>query len=227
VQDKLLEVSDLRPEDDINDPNLCAWVGRGLLKSAWVAKLHSVTKCADGTVHVKADFREPVAYVLVGKRAYMIDAEAVCVPADYPADDPNTLATWFGITGVAAPLPQQGQVWPGEDLAKGLKLVQYLRQEDAHKRLPFRSSLGPVDVSDYYLKGRSTGLLRIRTVYPGCYVDWGLPPGEESDVDTATASRKLDMLNTVYRDNGRLPDKDICVRWLEGAKLSEPRKRSW
>jgi hypothetical protein len=221
----LEEKAGLRPEDDIHDPNLCAWVGTGLLQSAWIAKLNSVTKQADGTVRVDAVFREPVAYVQCDTRAYLIDASAVRLPAEYPANDPNLMGIFFGITGATAPLPPEGEVWTGEDLAKGLKLVQFLRQEAAQNRLPFRSSLGPVDVSNYYLKDRFDSQLRIRTVYPGCYIDWGLAPGEESEVDSASPSRKLDMLNTLYREQGRLPERIIVVRWADKVEYREPRKR--
>ncbi len=225
--------ADLRPDDSIHDPHLCERVGRGLRANPWIRDVQRVTKFLDGTIEVAADFREPCAFVAARGRAYLVDTEGVRLPlekwADYRLETDPLL-----IKGVRAPLPRAGELWAGDDpnaaapeLVAGLKLVRFLQQAQAAGRLPFRTSLRAVDVagaSGVATPAEST-LLRIETVYPGCHVDWGLPPGDEYQVDSATAERKLQLLNTAYAEHGRLPDKIIVVRWAENYELRPPGRR--
>ena len=220
----------LQPDDDLYDPNLCGRMGTGLLTSPWVAKVERVGKQADGMIAVRAIFREPAACVEKRGRVFLVDQAGVRLPQDYPANsvDLSNPSSLLLITGVAASPPAIGAVWAGQDdpnqpapdLVAGLKLVEHLREAATQGRLPFRSSLRAIDVGNYYLKENAfDGKLRLRTISPRCYVRWGEPPGSEYPVEPS-ASRKLDMLRSLYAEQGQFPDGQILdVRKEEGIEV--------
>ena len=215
---------DLPPDADLTAPDLCQRVGWSLEQSAWVAKVNEVTKQADGTVRIDARFREPLAMVEVKGRAYLVDDEGVRLPISGSAamrnpSDPNEPLL---ITGVVAPLPDVGRVWAAAgtdpnagaspDLAAGLALVRCLQSAYAAGRLQFRPWLTAVDVGNFGWRERPLdGQLRIRTIYPRYYINWGEPPGEEYPVE-ASVHRKLDLLGAVYAQHGQLPEMNLDVR---------------
>ena len=100
--------------------------------------------------------------------------------------------------------------------------MQFLRAATVRGELPFRSSLKAVDVANYDLEqNRFDGRLRLRTIHPRCYIRWGEPPGREFPVEPS-ASRKLDMLRTLYLERGDLPDGRVLdVRKVDGIELIE------
>ena len=190
-----------------------------------MAEVKRVTKQASGVIRVQAAYREPFAMVEVDGTAYLLDRNAVRLPVEYvigtvPDEYWNE---WFRIAGVSAAVPPAGAVWPGADLAAGLELVEYLRDATVRGEVSFRSSLRVIDVSNH---GRRRdpydGELRIRTIYPRGYIDWGLPPGKEYTVE-ASANRKLEMLRALYAERSRLPDLVLDVRGADAIRLREPR----
>lgn len=218
VGNEIEAAANLRPDDDIRDPQLCARVGKGLESSPWVAGVQRVTKRPNGAVRVDATFREPFAFIAVRGRAYLVDEAGVRLPSECMAAaiDPED---WLTITGVAEPIPDVGQAWGGRDLAGGLALVRYLRNAVAQGRLPFRSSLRAVDVANYDgAENTFDAKLRLRTIHPRCYIRWGEPPGEEYPVQPS-ADRKLEMLASVYADRGQLPEGVLDVLDPEGRKV--------
>jgi len=217
----------LRENDDLHDPQLCARIGESLAESPWVARVERVRRHADGTVTIRAAFREPVACVEKGKRVYLVDQDGVRLPPEYPADaiDPTNPSNPLLIVGVSTPAPPAGVVWAGKtdpnrpapELEAGLKLVRHFREAAVQGRLPFRSSIRAIDVANFDLKENAfDGRLRIRTIYPRCYIRWGEPPGAEYPVEP-TANRKLDMLRSLYVEQGQFVDGQILdVRKAEG-----------
>jgi hypothetical protein len=215
------DAASLSPQARFLAPDLTATVGANLQKSPWVASVDRVTKhvthAGDGIIRVAATFRAPFAYVEVQKRAHLIDREGVRLPiacrTEYLSPEDA-----FVITGVAAPLPETGTQWPGEDLAAGLELVRFLMAADARQALPFRPWIRAVDVSNFDRQVRPFGgQLRINSVHPGCTIDWGTAPGAEFATQ-ATAQRKLDMLNAWFAEHGELPAESIDVRQRDGIR---------
>lgn len=219
--------ADLRPDDDIHDPELCRRVAAGLQASAWVAEVRRVSKRPDGVVRIDARYREPFAYVEHAGVVYRVDREGVRLPlpATYRVDfiQDKFWNDWFRIVGPSGVVPREGEPWPGDDLAAGLRLVQFLRDATARGEVPFRSSLRAIDVANFGLrKSPDDGQLRIRTIHPRSYIRWGEPPGEEYEVESP-ARRKLDMLRSVYAKRGFLPEGILDVRDVERAQIITPR----
>jgi hypothetical protein len=208
---------------DVQDADLCRRVGEGLRSSPWVAEVKRITKQANGRVRIEATYREPFALVEVGGVAYLVDRAAVRLPVRYALSqvEERYWNDWFRITGVSAPTPNEGEAWTGADLATGLHLIEFLKEAIARGEVPFRSSLRAIDVANFKRhEDALDGELRIWTIYPHCYINWGLPPGEEYSMEPPAAT-KLAMLRTLYADRGQLPDNILDVRWFTGIKIGK------
>lgn len=220
--DEIAAAADLRADDDFHAPTLCERVGTNLRQSPWVADVHRVVKQPRGIVRIEASFREPFAYVETYGRAYLVDETGVRLP---PACSAASLrpADAFVITGVFEAVPEVGQPWEGDDLAAGLRLVRFLRNAAAQGRLTFRAWVKAIDVANFDGRERPIdGKLRLRTILPRCYINWGEAPGEEFPID-ASADRKLELLRVYYNEHGgQFPDGWVCdVRGPDGVRRWE------
>jgi hypothetical protein len=217
--------ADPGPGVELRDPDLCRRITEGLQRSPWVAEVQRVSKQADGRIRVRALYREPFALVELNGSAYLVDRAGVRLPMQYEVAkvEDHYWNEWFRIVGVAGAVPAEGAAWGGDDLGAGLRLVEFLKAATARGEVPFRSSLRTVDVANYKLRGgnKYDGELRIRTLNPRCYINWGLPPGEEYGVEPG-AQRKVDMLRAVYAKRGQLPDNIIDVRDASGTQIGQP-----
>ncbi len=202
VLDAIERDADLLPEDNIFSPDLCARIGAGLSKSPWVAAVHRVSKQPDGVVRIHANFYEPLTLAVWNNKAYWVSKDGIRLPGVVHAD---FIGPEYGlvVTGVYAQPPREGEPWQSERLAAGLKLVEYLNRAAQTGRLTCKASLRAIDVEKF---GPTGGPLRIKTIHPNGYITWGLPPGEEYDIE-ATADQKLATLATIAAPYGQLPNE--------------------
>jgi len=210
----------LDPDTDPFDERVCPWVAERLAGSAWVERVRRVTKQTDGHVKVYASFRKPFAMVEQAGVAYLVDDAGVRLPEQWASGALNR-SGWFVIRGVAAAVPATGERWHGEDLAAGLKLARFLYRAESANRLPFRDEIHAIDVANFHRhKDPRAGRLRLVTRNRQTYIHWGLPPGEEYDIESS-AELKLKNLTRLYASRGRFPDRrSIDVRaddsiWLK------------
>lgn len=196
----------LRARDDVHAPDLCERVATGLAASPWVERVQRVTKQADGVVRVLATFRRPVAMVLHDGVAHVVDHAGVRLPRQAPAADAARY-NFLLISGVRKPLPPIGASWNSDDLAAGLALVQFIESAAAQGRAPVRAVLRGVDVGNVNRRRNARdGELRLIPIYPGSYIDWGLAPGREYDIE-CTAEGKLASLNGILAQYGQWPSE--------------------
>lgn len=221
LRDEIERSAGLAADAPVYDARLTERVGLRLMESPWIAKVERVAKQPDGTVRVWAQFRRPAAFVEVRGRAYLVDPTGVRLPPEYEVDE-ALAAGYFVITGVAEALPAVGQPWGGEDLTAALNLAQYLWEARGRGEVPFIAWIRAIDVANFNGKvSRLAGRLRLRTIHPNAFVEWGLPPGEEGGVE-ASASHKLHNLNTVFvQMGGQLPPRNIDIRGVGGVDLRD------
>ncbi len=187
--------------ESILAPQLCGRIAAGLAKSPWIAEVQRVARSAGGEVSIKATFREYLTYVVKDNTGYLVDRSGVRLPRDESATK-LTDGQFLILEGVFDPVPEVGQPWPGQAVAGGLKLVHFL---ETHCPEQLRPAFVAVDVSNYNnRRNRLDGWLSIRTLYPCHYIRWGYPPGETSGTESS-AERKIEMLWTVFRQQGQLP----------------------
>ncbi|MFH1749042.1 MAG: hypothetical protein ABIG44_18580 [Planctomycetota bacterium] len=189
----------------LHDPDLCGHLAIALDSSPWIASIHRIYKQPNGTITIQANFRDYLTFVVRDRMGYLVDVNGVRLPRQEAAayTEPYEMIL---ITGVEASVPPLGEAWDSDAVVAGLQLVEYLT-ESAPEQLQrlFKS----VDVSNY--KNRLNprdGWLQIQTVYPDRRILWGLPPGEEYDIE-CTATRKLELLWSHYVEYETLPD---CAR---------------
>lgn len=212
----------LHPDTDPYDDRVCPYVAERLVGSSWIEAVRRVSKQSDGRVKVYADFRKPFAMIEQNGIAYLVDREGVRLPQQWASSGLNR-SGWLAIRGVAARAPNLARRWPGNDVAAGLKLARFLYRAEAVGRTPFRDEIRAIDVSNFDgRKNRRAGRLQMVTINPQSYIHWGLPPGEEYDIEI-TAEMKLARLCGLHAAAGRLPDKGpIDLRAEDGIGLGDP-----
>lgn len=181
------------PDTDIFDPRVAVYVGERLKASPWIERLDRVSTVNDGRIRVYATFRRPFTLVESDGWAYLIDENGVRLPKQRRISEID-YSQWLTIQGVREPLPPIGQVWPGSDLADGIKLMRWLartRQLDPANQPAIRSQLRSISVVNHARrKNRWDGELQFVTINPKVCIHWGVPPQEEYAIEAA-AQKKL------------------------------------
>ncbi|TWT45351.1 hypothetical protein RAS1_17740 [Phycisphaerae bacterium RAS1] len=189
------------------DPRLCALVAEQLKSSPWIAEVQRISKRADGVVRVRATMRPRLAdakgLAIYRGRAYRIDDTGVRLPDECDLADLDRSRTWILIQGIQAPPPEIGEVWRGDDLQAGIKLVRFLNSRSS----PLLPSIRAIDVGNYdWKEDRFGGRLRLMTLHPRTIIHWGQPPGEEYDMESP-ADQKLQWLVRIFeKHGGQFPD---------------------
>jgi len=212
----------LHPDTDPYDDRVCPYVAERLVGSSWIEAVRRVTKQSDGRVKVYADFRKPFAMIEQNGIACLVDREGVRLPQQWASSGLNR-SGWLAIRGVAVRAPNLGRRWPGDDVAAGLKLARFLYRAEAAGRTPFRDEIRAIDVSNFDgRRNRRAGRLQLVTINPQSYIHWGLPPGEEYDIEIV-AEMKLARLCGLHAAAGCLPNKGpIDLRAEDGIGLGDP-----
>lgn len=165
---------------------------RRLGESAWVSSIDRVQRLPDGNVDVVASFREPIA-VVEGQQGYhLVDIQGVRLPGIYLKHQVDQLRMPL-ITGAMSYPRKVGDVWPGEEVAAGLNLIELLSAQ------PYRDQIVAYDVSGRDALGRVRLMLRTQTGL----VRWGLPPGQEQAIEPP-APEKLVRLARLYQERGAI-----------------------
>ena len=187
-------------------------------ESPWIAAIHHVQKRADGVLLIDARFRKPLTRIDHNNISYLIDESGYLLPRRWAASD-RTNDGVVHLEGAShgpplAPNRREwdGQLWPGDDIQAGLKLVKFLHEQARSPRM--RSQLLAVDISNFDRRlDKRLGQLRIRGI-GSFYIDWGLPPGEEYGREPP-ASEKLARLLLYFEkvqsfpSEGRLDLRDF------------------
>jgi len=165
-----------------------AQVGEALVGSGWFEGTPRVRWTAEGTIHAEGTWRIPAAAVRIGEREYVITYDGVVLPLEYPSGESNQIF----LINQSQPLPEQGEMWEGEDLRAALDLVGLLQVEGL---------LGQVAGIDLG-RGRDSGVLSIITDR-GARVVWGGGPRHLRPAEQPT-SIKLDRVRTLLQRTGRI-----------------------
>ncbi len=199
VLDSLVRVVDLKPSDRLLDPHLAERIGSALTapEVGWVRSVDRVRIEPTGVVAIRCRFRRPTAWVRHGKYCYLVNEEGVRLPGCYEVEDCRAGALLM-IDGVAVAPPAVGRPWPGADLASGLRLSAMLVDK------PFRHQIGSINVANHQgRRDRSRPHIELATDRKGSRIWWGRPPEEDYGTEI-TASQKLLLLETIYRQWGRI-----------------------
>lgn len=199
ILDDLTRRAGLLDTDRLLDPQLAERMGKALSdpQAGWIESVDRVAMRPDGVVSVRCHFRRPAAWVRHGRCCYLVDKSGVRLPGRYEASDciGSLLMT---IDGVALGPPDVGQVWRGGDLACGLKVAALLGRQ------PFRHQIAGISVANHDgRRDRNRPHLELVTDRDGSRIWWGRPPDEEFGTEIR-ASQKVTLLETMYRQFGRI-----------------------
>ncbi len=163
-------LADLAPNGlAFDDPNLCRETYRRAMRSPWIAEAPQVRRARlsaeKGAVYVRARFRQPVAKIAYQGRTYLTDVEGVVLPLGQmprwavrntdvevsyflhrdaaPQPGEAVRIHYVVIEGLEQPAPAVGAVWPGADLAQGLRLVRLVGTR------PYANQIAVVDVRNH------------------------------------------------------------------------------
>jgi hypothetical protein len=192
-------------EMDINDPRLCKTLAEMLQKSPWIAKVHRISKQADGRVRVHAGFRTYLTYLVHDGRGYLVDEEGFRLPRE---ESETRLPGYEMILleGVQEPPPAYGEPWKSDAVKSGLKLVKLLQR---YCPAGPKAWIRAVDVSNIGRKIRRDGSpLMIRTIHARTRILWGYPPGQEYETEPPV-EQKLAYLQKAFSRFGQFPDGKI------------------
>jgi len=191
-----------------------------LARNPWVRKVYSVRRAytykPGDTLEIDCEYRAPVALVKSGLFYWLVDENSVRLSERFTEQDVPSIQ--FGpdghtrirvIEGARQPAPHvPGDKWAGEDLAAGLKMVNYLfgraYSEDV-LRVNVANFNGRVDAKDPQIV--------LETRYK-TQIWWGRPPNE-NDLDSfieLTTARKLNRLRLICEQYGRV---DARQQWVD------------
>lgn len=163
-------------------------VNVALSNNPWIAEVKLVQRRDAGQVDVFVDYRTPVALVGAKDGFHLVDADGRRLPDVYPYAQLKDLGL-PAITGARHAPPQEGKVWPGDDLQNGLAMVRTMTGQ------PWSPQVRAIDVTNH--RGRENRAKpHLLLVTQQGLVNWGRAPGEEG-IYEPSAERKLAMLARV------------------------------
>jgi hypothetical protein len=201
------------------DHELLVDTADALARNPWVRTVHSIRRAytykPGDTLEIDCEYRAPAALVKSGAFYWLVDENGVRLSERFTEQDVPNLQ--FGpdgrtrirvIEGVRHSVPHlAGEQWPGEDLAAGMKMLNYLFDR------PYTEQILRVNVAN--LGGRVDGKaaqIVLETKFH-TQVLWGRPPSE-NDVDAfieVSTARKLNYLRLAYEQFGRVDAKHQCL----------------
>jgi hypothetical protein len=199
ILDALVQRVALHDADRQLDATLAARLGAGLTEPdvGWIKSLEQVRIRPDGVVEVDCRFRRPAAWVKLGRYCYLLDDENVRLPGRYHAEDCQGTRL-MTITGVRGKPPGVGQKWAAADLDAGQRLVAILTEK------PFAREIVAINVANHDGRmDRNRSHIELVTENNGSRIWWGRSPRQEMGIEIS-ASQKLILLDTLYRQWGRL-----------------------
>lgn len=190
-----------------------------LSHNPWVRKVHSVRRAytykPGDTLEIDCEYRAPAALVKWQAFYWLVDENGVRLSDRFTEQDvPNIQFGPDGhtrirvIEGVRHTPPHlPGEQWPGEDLAAGMKMLDYLFDR------PYTEQILRVNVANYggRVDGKAPQIV-LGTKF-NTQILWGRPPSE-NDVDAfieVSTARKLTDLRLAYEQYGRVDAKHQCL----------------
>ncbi len=192
------------------EKDLAAKVAEILEKNPWVLKVHSVKKGFPDKLNVKLEIRKPVAVLRKNGAYHLLDDEGVVLPTSYYSWPSDQAETPYIQSAHIRKSPRPGECLDNVGVQAGLKLVKFLKNNNAHRLLGIKV----VDVSNVGL-GRTMGESDIILwTSSGVAIKWGCSTLCQQ-VDELSDSEKLENLYSVVKLEGsKISNMEyIDVRW--------------
>ncbi|MFW6133146.1 MAG: cell division protein FtsQ/DivIB [Planctomycetota bacterium] len=193
------------------DPDLAERVYAEARRCPWIRRVDEVRirrapvdaddgAMSGGRIVVAAEYRKPVAQAVGPGGERYIDVEGIVLPTDSAR---LQAGRWrmIRITGLRAPAPESGVVWPGDDLTAGLDVLRLLADR------PYFDQITAIDVSNFrHRYNRAEPSIRLVAVDGQAVTEirfGDLPDSNLPPVGAPSLDRRLGYLDSWYRRNGR------------------------
>lgn len=174
------------------DPTLCRRLAEALDASAWVRRVESVRRYADGVVVATCDYRSPGMLFQYGGEFFLSSDDGVRMPGRY-SYHPSLVV----VQGVAGQPPEPGKAWTGRDASAAMALFDHLRGE------PFFNQVTGILVENYGGRdNKRESHILLACGSEGSRIAWGSAPGEE--IEENSVEQKIELLRENYRRWGRI-----------------------
>lgn len=174
------------------DDRLCGEMSTRIAGVGWVSRVNFVRRTGGGRFEISCRYRVGAALIRHGDKFFLVDAEAVRLPGVYVQNP-----TWRLVEGVAAPAPEAGTKWEGEDVRAALAVLAAVQPE------PFGRQIVGVVVNNF--RGRRDPRachIELMTDQAGGRIRWGSAPG--SELEENGVRQKLTLLRENFLKTGRV-----------------------
>ena len=174
----------------------------------WVKQVRQVRREPNGRggtrVVVDAEYRAPA--VLLRESGYyrVVGRDGHKLPLRYGSDQIDRVATdgeggvrIREVIGVAAPAPDLGDLWAGDDLEAALEMDRLLAAE------PWGRLVQTIDVRNHGGRLEPSAPQIVLWTTEGTALRWGRAPGDEDPLIEATTQRKLENVGLMYARSER------------------------
>jgi hypothetical protein len=198
------------------DRQLLIDTANALKSNPWVRQVNQIRRVFDqgpaDTLEVDCEYRAPVALVPWEDYFCLVDGQGIRLPEEYSAAQlPKIIFGSDGkvnvrlVQGVAQAPPSAGVRWGGNDLEAGLELAKLLAGRD------FAEQIRVIDVSNFDGRVNSNEAQIVLLTQFGTQIRWGRPPSAQDGIVEVAASTKLDALEKIYQQTGRVDANQLWI----------------
>lgn len=189
----------LYEDDHLLDEGLAERIGVALSQAhiGWIKSVEQISVQPDGLVTISCQFRRPSAWVQYGQYCYLVDNEGIRLPGCYDMRDCHQ-SSLMVVSDIQDPPPGVGAIWPGADIASGVKMVALFAKER------FRHQIERISMANHDGRlSRHRPHIELITNRNASRIKWGRPPDEEFGTEI-TAAQKITLLRKLHEEYGRI-----------------------
>ena len=198
------------------DRQLLVDTATDLERNPWIKQVLQVRRAfvhsPGDTLEVDCQYRVPTALVYWQGADWLVDGDGFKLPEEYTRDELKQTMFNQGhltlrvIRGVSHAPNSSGKLWPGDDLAAGLEMVELLAGR------PFAEESPMVDVSNFRGRHDPQAAEIVLITNRDTEIRWGRPPSAKDYFVEVPTSQKLQSLDEIYQ---QLHHVDGNQQWID------------
>ena len=199
------------------DHQLLIDVAAALKSNPWIKEVRQVRRAyatqPGDTIEIDCVYRVPLALVHWKDYYWLVDSDGVKLPEQFTEQQlrqviygQNQQLQFRIIEGVRNPPVESGRVWPGDDLAAGLTLAQYLWGQS------FAEEVVRIDVANFGGRENPKEAQLVLLTKRGSEIRWGRPVNAKDFFVEVSVAQKLEYMRRVHEQYGRI---DANQPWID------------
>lgn len=178
-------------------------IAAALSANPMVKRVNKVERTLPNRMRAEVELREPVAFVLRGRKYYLVDAEGTRLPGAYASRSATGLDRLL-IVSVRTSPPPAGKVWDDPAVVEAAKLAAFLKD---HKDLVKEARITAIDSSNIggRRSARDSEIVLLTAYHTKIYWGRGISSANATEL---SAKAKIQNLKSVIDQAGGLSDKE-------------------